>query len=283
MPPRPFPYGFRVGTDIIAHDRIRKLITRQPPKFKKARPVSQLDTFLRRTFTAREIVRFWQRNPGLNHRQHKLFRDPVKLDTVVLHLAGRWAAKEAAIKAVKPRKLTFMDVEIMQNNETKELFALIRDKTFVHKPLSWVVGGMRRLDLSNAAAPSDVDLDESPDKPAESESQVRPAANDGTSFKPIGPESEVQQADSEETSSKPTVSELDAQQADSDETSDNYDIFSFPVYAKEDEDGNEGQMAILTISHDGGYATAVCVAPQENLPGDVGGEAAARLLYDLWD
>lgn len=89
MPPRPFPYGFRVGTDIIAHDRIRKLITRQPPKFKNARPVSQLDTFLRRTFTAREIVRFWQRNPGLNHRQHKLFRDPVKLDTVVLHLAGR--------------------------------------------------------------------------------------------------------------------------------------------------------------------------------------------------
>lgn len=37
-----------------------------------------------------------------------------------------------------------------------------------------------------------------------------------------------------------------------------------------------GQIVKVSISHDGEYATAVCMAAVEPSPGDVGGEAAAR-------
>ena len=38
----------------------------------------------------------------------------------------------------------------------------------------------------------------------------------------------------------------------------------------------DGQIVRLSISHDGDYAYAVCMAPTMLEPGDVGGEAAAR-------
>jgi holo-[acyl-carrier protein] synthase len=37
-----------------------------------------------------------------------------------------------------------------------------------------------------------------------------------------------------------------------------------------------GQIARVSISHDGDYSTAVCMAAEEATPGDVGGEAQAR-------
>lgn len=40
----------------------------------------------------------------------------------------------------------------------------------------------------------------------------------------------------------------------------------------------DGQLAKISISHDGVYATAVCLAAEEPSLGDVGGEAAARGL-----
>jgi holo-[acyl-carrier protein] synthase len=40
----------------------------------------------------------------------------------------------------------------------------------------------------------------------------------------------------------------------------------------------DGQIVPISISHDGEYATAVCIAPVEPVPGDVGGEAEARGL-----
>jgi holo-[acyl-carrier protein] synthase len=43
------------------------------------------------------------------------------------------------------------------------------------------------------------------------------------------------------------------------------------------EDDRPGQVARISISHDGEYATAVCMASESPLPGDVGGEAAARM------
>lgn len=37
-----------------------------------------------------------------------------------------------------------------------------------------------------------------------------------------------------------------------------------------------GLIVDVSISHDGEYATAVCIAPEQPLEGDVGGELAAR-------
>ena len=42
------------------------------------------------------------------------------------------------------------------------------------------------------------------------------------------------------------------------------------------DDDVAGQVAKISISHDGHYATAVCLAVEEAREGDVGGEAAAR-------
>lgn len=48
-------------------------------------------------------------------------------------------------------------------------------------------------------------------------------------------------------------------------------------YLQDDDYGDvSGHIAQITISHDGQYATAVCLAVQEPMEGDVGGETAAR-------
>lgn len=39
----------------------------------------------------------------------------------------------------------------------------------------------------------------------------------------------------------------------------------------------EGQIAKISISHENNVATAICIAHEEPLEGDVGGEAAARM------
>ncbi|KAF2217801.1 hypothetical protein CERZMDRAFT_104326 [Cercospora zeae-maydis SCOH1-5] len=210
MPPRPFPFAFRVGTDIIAQSRIHDLITRKVPTNK---PATQLDRFLHRTFTPREIDRFWRRFKGFTV-------DQPRLSTIVSYLAGRWAAKEAAIKAVKPRKLTIRDVEILQNPETYELYAIIADKPYFPPRTPGL--DVRRLDLSKIAESSDLDLDDTLDQTS--------------------------------------TSDAEAQRKENDE--------------------NSGQIALISISHDKDYATAVCVAPEEALLRDVGGEAAARMYFD---
>lgn len=123
------------------------------------------------------------------------------------------------IKAAKPRKLVYLDVEVLQQRETREMYGLIRDKTFVHNGL-----GVKRLKLNRETLTNE---------PSDAESASK-------------------------------------------------DVF--PT-RKEDvgEEGNDndpaGQMVAVSISHDSEYATAVCIAPLETMPGDVGGEAAAR-MYD---
>lgn len=132
---------------------------------------------------------------------------------VAEHLAGRWAAKEAAIKAAKPRKLTLLDIEVLWSAEKEELYALIRDNTYVHR------SGTRGVNLA-------------------SEENADAAADNA--------------------SAGPMKAEHDEQNVEHDPP---------------------GQIAAISISHDLEYATAVCIAPLTPLPGDVGGEAQAR-MYD---
>ena len=60
---------------------------------------------------------------------------------------------------------------------------------------------------------------------------------------------------------------------DAEETTVEYSASNF-----EREDDISGQIAKISISHDGEYATAVCLAVEEPSGRDVGGEAAARDL-----
>lgn len=130
----------------------------------------------------------------------------------------RWAAKEAAIKAVKPRKVTHRDVEILQDRDTKELYALIQDHSNV---LGAPYFRIKHLDLQN-------------NSPAEFEEKEPSVPSQGSAH---NLESQEQQ---------------------------------------ENPDDSAAQVAKISISHDAEYATAVCLAAEDPLPGDVGGEAAAR-------
>lgn len=132
----------------------------------------------------------------------------------------RWAAKEAAIKAVKPRKVTHRDVEILQDRDTKELYALIQDHSNV---LGAPYFRIKHLDLQNKS-------------PAESEEKEPSVPSQGS------------------------VSNLESQEQ------------------QENPDDSAAQVAKISISHDADYATAVCLAAEDPIPGDVGGEAAARLF-----
>lgn len=118
---------------------------------------------------------------------------------------------------MKPRKLTHLDVEILQQPETRELYALIRDQTFVPR--------LRGLDARHAVK------------------RLKLTQELST------------------TSDEPGVDiESGAQQRDPDDAS--------------------GQIAKISISHDTDYATAVCMATEDPIPGDVGGEATARLYFN---
>lgn len=66
-----------------------------------------------------------------------------------------------------------------------------------------------------------------------------------------------------------------------DPTASNTTSTSSTATPQSDDEANEdidGQIAQLSISHDGEYATAVCLAVESPMEGDVGGEAAARMV-----
>lgn len=217
MPPRPFPFALRLGIDIVSQARIRDVITKPRPLGKTS---TQLDAFLRRVFTEREQFVVQKRFPGFDSS------DTTRLPFVVAYLAGRWAAKEAAIKAIKPRKLTHQDVEILQRRSSREVIAIIRDKT-----LAGIGPAHYSINLQ----------DPQNNSPAESEE------------KQANLESQEQQKNPDDASAQ-------GQQR-------------FP-------ENPAAQVAKISISHDGEYATAVCLAAEDPIPGDVGGEATARLYSE---
>lgn len=146
----------------------------------------------------------------------------------------RWAAKEAAIKAVKPRKVTHRDVEILQDRDTKELYALIQDHSNV---LGAPYFRTKHLDLQN-------------NSPAEFEEKEHSVPSQGS----------VPKLESQEQQQKKNLDDSSAQGQ------------------QENPDDSAAQVAKISISHDADYATAVCLAAEDPIPGDVGGEAAARLF-----
>jgi holo-[acyl-carrier protein] synthase len=75
---------------------------------------------------------------------------------------------------------------------------------------------------------------------------------------------------------KPTSSEIPAEHEGDSTEAIPEDVAASDVTASETD--VDGQIVHISISHDGDYATAVCIAPEEPTPGDVGGEAAARGL-----
>ena len=149
----------------------------------------------------------------------------------------RWAAKEAVIKAVHWRRLSFKHVQILHQRDTPEgspLYALILDNP-----------------ASSLATSSVMDTNGS-----DEEINIRQPNGDGNY-----PHTD-----------EPALKDVDVHT----NTARSSHLKGPFTPAEEQDDDIDGQVAQISISHDGEYATAVCLAAEEPRAGDVGGEAAAR-------
>ncbi|KAL1635980.1 hypothetical protein SLS56_001332 [Neofusicoccum ribis] len=199
MPPRPFPYPCSVGVDICSIQRVKSLVQRRP---RHAQPEStslpQLHPFLARVFSFHEILLFNLRFKTLLH-EPATGHDPALVTSAVRYLAGRFAAKEAVIKAVQSRRILLKDVLVATDGGQPYAIVLDRSPVMTH---------VQRLYLNQTY---------------------------GFSI-PISTETD------QHVASSPSP-----------------DLEGHPDVASGLEQC-EGQVAKLSISHDGDYATAVCLA-----------------------
>lgn len=150
---------------------------------------------------------------------------------------GRWAAKEAIIKAVKPRILTPHEIIILHEsmsiqNSDREVYAIVLDRP----DLSLID------ELSGRA--------EQADKSSSNEEEHKE-----------GSSGELKPTDKPSSNEKTLLTQKWDKSGG--ETSKPLDLL-------------DGQIVKLSISHDGEYAFAVCIAPEMPRLSDAGGKAAAR-------
>lgn len=271
MPLRPFPYPFRVGIDICHIPRIRQIVTRDTLRAPDSPPTpTSFFRLLNHVLTAPEQHQFWRRWKCSDEIFTGKSKN-LKIGEVARWLAGRWAAKEAVVKACGPARVGFGRVLVM-GRENGEPFAVVCDEYIWREPLEdWVrrFGGKglpKEMKTSERAVVGDADeswqeegealeqfFKSGLDKVPRSSYRARQAEYNGTRQDELG--SDVR-PDGEQTRDSRPRAYLAMQDVDFDEL--------------------HGQIARLSISHDSEYATAVCLAAIEPMQGDVGGEAAAR-------
>lgn len=101
MSPKLFPFALNVGTDIVHLPRIRQLVTRKEGRY--------LLPFTRRILHQRERDNLSQKYP--NVCQASVTTHP-HLDSLVRWLGGRFAAKEAARKALGASFVSWKEVRV---------------------------------------------------------------------------------------------------------------------------------------------------------------------------
>jgi predicted nucleic acid-binding Zn-ribbon protein len=154
------------------------------------------------------------------------------------------------MKAVLWRKLSFHDIIIRTPTLGGEMSAVILDaQSTDDRPIQ------RELDLIGVANHFKVNSRDA----LQRASTDQAAEDDLPSEGPTGPPSNNYEQSSSQTSSARPSKDLDPR----------------PDEINGTEELN-GQIAKISISHDGEYATAVCLAVEEPKEGDVGGEAMAR-------
>ncbi|KAB8349769.1 hypothetical protein FH972_023783 [Carpinus fangiana] len=219
---RRFPSPFRVGTDIANINRFAALI--HGARTGKRGPNAIL-ALTSRFMTPHEVHDFfsyhgteasWKLPQGLSlvNDEHEN-----KVKRISSYLAGRWAAKEAVIKAVKPRRLTMRDIEVRRDAKTEEVFAVVIDPPV---PL-WQRNHYTAITDALARA--------------EARGEASQVATDNPR------EVARWKSVAEDADHAPPTSALDQEEAP----------FEY-------EQELEGQVATISISHDGDYVVAVALA-----------------------
>ncbi|THZ59831.1 hypothetical protein D6C85_09933 [Aureobasidium pullulans] len=163
MPPRPFPLALNIGTDVCHTARFKKYFIQHPTYrhsglfrlFDKLLLPSEQKAFWKRFPLGKEVEESDEENNAgevegkeevgerqiegpvrkvaQREEQKATTKEPAIWDTesrkaCVDYIGGRWAAKEAIIKAYAPkRRLLLRDIEIRRNSTTREPYGIVLD------------------------------------------------------------------------------------------------------------------------------------------------------------
>ena len=251
MPPRPFPLPYSIGTDICHIPRVRGIYN--APSRERSRVL--LFRFLSHIFTFRETDIFWARFKSVKAVLDQACATTNSNDKIAAHLAGRWAAKEAVVKAISWRSLTMDEIEILPRHNGKGVYALILDRAIpTKKPSALSLEAMHKMRATLLAGTLDTET-----HPNGRKVNVNAApSNNGDARAQI---------------STPSESDDDSAAFESDEWLADDDSATGDVVLPQEYVDPPGQIAQVSISHDGEYATAVCLAAEPPVDTASGGRS----------
>jgi phosphopantetheinyl transferase (holo-ACP synthase) len=150
MPPRPFRQSLSIGTDICHHPRFSKYFPIHQHLASTTTAISSQSLLFKlfdKALIPAEQRAFWRRfQPSSSSKgssntvngTEQIFWTEKKAEEAAKFLGGRWAAKEATIKAfTAQRRLVLRDVRVWSVGQGKQPLALVIDE---------VEGGMKKYD-----------------------------------------------------------------------------------------------------------------------------------------
>ncbi|RKF78787.1 putative holo-acyl-carrier-protein synthase [Golovinomyces cichoracearum] len=156
--PKPFPHCMQVGVDICHTPRISRLLSSSPLKSLQrgsengisstqggATPTQTRERFLNRLFNRYEVAHYQMARLG--PYDDNLTGPPLRLREHYF-IAGRYAAKEAIIKAVRHRNLSFHDIVVLPHPvrlpSLEEDSLLLKGQPFAGSPRAVVLAKRRK-------------------------------------------------------------------------------------------------------------------------------------------
>jgi phosphopantetheinyl transferase (holo-ACP synthase) len=148
MPPRPFPQTISIGTDICHHPRFSKYFPIHQHLASTTTSISSQTLLFKlfdKVFLPAEQRAFWRRfqpsspskalqlsfeaRGGKSTEGQQTFWSEKKAEEAAKYIGGRWAAKEACIKAfAKERRLVLRDVRVWSAGQDQQPFGLVVDE-----------------------------------------------------------------------------------------------------------------------------------------------------------
>ncbi|KAH0289716.1 hypothetical protein M436DRAFT_84822 [Aureobasidium namibiae CBS 147.97] len=140
MPPRPFPQALSIGTDICHYIRFQKYLPIHQDSASTATATSSHDPLFKlfdKFFLPAEQRMFWRRfrpsssptSDAAASLPQQGYWDATVADEAARYIGGRWAAKEAVIKAfAAERRLMLRDVRVQSVGKSRQPLGLVLDE-----------------------------------------------------------------------------------------------------------------------------------------------------------
>ncbi|KAK0701773.1 hypothetical protein B0T26DRAFT_757762 [Lasiosphaeria miniovina] len=118
LPKLPFPFPFQVGVDIIKTQRLHPIL-KSPNAARFLRRILTPKELMARPFNIDLIFETdkWYRSKSEDSSEMKMWPEIEITNRTLEYVAGRWAAKEAVLKAHPWRWLYFHDIEVLSGRK----------------------------------------------------------------------------------------------------------------------------------------------------------------------